>query len=110
MKIGAADCSKGDPKYGLVDAGSRARNFFPAQPVTRLGAVLTHHDDRRLHGSQTRQNQIEEDERIGIEGMGHENDAVDADPNEKNAEKRDQESPTAAELRDAIGEAFAKRE
>ena len=42
--------------------------------------------------------------------MRQQKDAVDDDPSEEDAEKRDQESPTAAEFGDAVGEAFAKRQ
>jgi len=42
--------------------------------------------------------------------MRQQEDAVDHDPNDENAEKRDQKSPTAAEFGDAVGEVFAKRQ
>ena len=46
---------------------------FRAEPVSSLNTVLAHHDDRRLHGGETRQHQIQQNIRIGIEGA-EEND------------------------------------
>src|SRR6266576_3178203 len=43
-----------------------------AQSIAQLGAILTHHDDRRLNGSETGENQIEKNERIRIERSGSE--------------------------------------
>jgi len=81
---------------------------FRAQAVASLGPVLTHHNDRRLDGGQTGENQIEKNERIRIEGFGGEQDDIGADPHEDDSAKADKKFPTAAEFGDAIGEAFAK--
>src|SRR6266705_4708401 len=81
---------------------------FRAQTVARFGTVLTHHNDRRLDGGQTGENQIEKNERIRIEGFGGEQDDIGADPHEDDGAKADKKFPTAAEFGDAIGEAFAK--
>src|SRR4029079_8346558 len=78
------------------------------QPVARLGAVLAHHDDRRLDSSQAGENQIEENEWIGIECMRHKQDAVDGDPDEEDRAKCDEKFPTAAKLSDVIGEPLAE--
>lgn len=37
-------------------------------PVLRFLSILAHHDDRRLDGRQTGENQVEEDERIRVDG------------------------------------------
>src|SRR6266705_3210596 len=81
---------------------------FRAQTVARFGTVLTHHNDRRLDGGQTGENQIEKNERIRIEGFGSEQDDIGADPHEDDSAKANKKFPTAAEFSDAIGEAFAK--
>jgi hypothetical protein len=80
-----------------------------AQPIASLGPVLTHHNDRRLDSGQTRENQIEKNERIWIEGFGGKQHDIRADPHEDDSTKADEKFPTAAEFGDAIGEALAKR-
>src|SRR5438874_91658 len=47
-----------------------------SQTVARLGTVLTHHDNRRLHRRETGQNQIEQNEWIRIERSGGEQSDV----------------------------------
>jgi hypothetical protein len=81
---------------------------FRAQAVASLGPVLTHHDDRRLDGGQTGENQIEKNERIRIEDFGGEQHDISSDPHGDDSAKADKKFPTAAEFGDAIGEAFAK--
>src|SRR5215831_4869528 len=76
---------------------------FGPQTIARLRPVLTHHDDRRLHSSETGENQVEENEWIGIKGACHEDNAVEGDPKEEYRAKRNQKFPTAAELRNSIG-------
>ena len=78
------------------------------QPIARLGSVLTHHDDRRLHSSQAGENQIEKNERIGIERLCYKQNAVNGDPDEDHRAKGDEKFPAAAELGDAVGESFAE--
>ena len=75
---------------------------FRPQPVARLGAVLAHHDDRRLDRGETGENQIEKDERIRIEHSGGEQRDVRTDPQEDNSAKCNEEFPTATELSDAV--------
>src|SRR5207237_7896633 len=81
---------------------------FRAQAIASLGPVLAHHNDWRLDGGQTRENQIEKNERIRIEGFGGEQHDIGADPDEDDSAEADKKFPTAAEFGDAIGEAFAK--
>src|SRR6476660_6877247 len=83
---------------------------FRAQPVARLGPVLTHHDDRRLDGGQTGENQIEKNERIRIKRSGSEQHDVRTDPDEDNSAKCNEEFPTTAELGNAVGESLAESE
>src|SRR6266567_7635939 len=40
---------------------------FRAQTIASLGAVLAHHDDRRLNRSQAGEDQVQQNEWIGIE-------------------------------------------
>src|SRR6476660_207410 len=83
---------------------------FRAQPVARLGPVLTHHDDRRLDGGQTGENQIEKNERIRIKRSGSEQHDVRTDPDEDNSAKCNEKFPTAAEFGNAVGESLAESE
>src|SRR5207249_7697686 len=83
---------------------------FRPQAIARLSAVLAHHDDRRLHGSQTGQNQIEENERKGIKSVCSKNNAVDGNPDDQNCAERNEKFPTPAELCDVVGESLTKSE
>ena len=73
-----------------------------AQPVSRFGPVLTHHDDRRLDGGEAGENQIEKDERIRVEHSGGEQRDVRTDPQEDNSAKSNEEFPTATELSNSV--------
>ena len=53
-----------------------------AEPVLCLLPLLAHHDDRRLHGSEAGQQQIEQDERIDVEGPGIAEPEIDSDPDD----------------------------
>src|SRR5438128_2794701 len=83
---------------------------FRAQPVARFGTVLAHHDDRRLDGGQTGENQIEKNERISIKRSGSEQHGVRTDPDEDKSAKCNEKFPTAAELGNAVGESLAESE
>src|SRR6516162_2798259 len=81
---------------------------FRAQPVTRLGTVLAHHDNRRLHSSQTGENQVKENEWIRIKRARHEDNAVDGNPDDQNRAERNEKFPTPAEICDVVGESLAE--
>src|SRR6266576_414066 len=83
---------------------------FRAQPVARFGTVLAHHDDRRLDGGQTGENQIEKNERIRIKRSGSEQHGVRNDPDEDKSAKCNEKFPTAAELGNAVREPLAESE
>src|SRR5437879_8235943 len=83
---------------------------FRAQPVARFGTVLAHHDDRRLDGGQTGENQIEKNERISIKRSGSEQHGVRTDPDEDKSAKCNEKFPTSAELGNAVGEPLAESE
>src|SRR5437773_11028406 len=83
---------------------------FRAQPVARFGTVLAHHDNRRLDGGQTGENQIEKNERIRIKRSGSEQHGVRTDPDEDKSAKCNEKLPTAAELGNAVGESLAESE
>src|SRR6266536_2294875 len=83
---------------------------FRAQTVARFGTVLAHHDDRRLDGGQTGENQIEKNERIRIKRSGSEQYGVRTDPDEDKSAKCNEKFPTAAELGNAVGESLAESE
>src|SRR6266545_6448491 len=73
-----------------------------AQTISHLGAVLAHHDDRRLDSGETGEDQIEKDERIRIERSGSEHHCIRTDPQEDNSAKCNEELPAATELSDAV--------
>ena len=79
-----------------------------SQPIARFRPVLTHHDDRRLHGSETGENQVEENEWIRIECTCREDNSVKDNPDEQNRAERNEKFPTAAELGDVVGESLAE--
>src|SRR6266487_2126330 len=81
-----------------------------AQPITRFGTVLAHHDDRRLDGGQTGENQVEQNKRISIKRSGSEQHGVRTDPDEDKSAKCNEKFPTAAELGNAVGESLAESE
>src|ERR1044072_3654882 len=81
-----------------------------AQAITRFRSVLTHHDDGCLNSSQAGQNQVEENERIGIECLCHEENAVNRYPDDKHRAKGDEKFPAATELGDVVGQALAERQ
>src|SRR6266481_8489538 len=79
-----------------------------SQTVAHLCAVLTHHDDGRLHGGETRQNQIEQNKWIAIECSGSEQHGVRTDPDKDNGAKCNEKFPTAAKLGDVVRKSFAE--
>src|SRR6266511_4780205 len=81
---------------------------FSSQTITRFGAVLAHHDDRRLDSGETGKNQIEKDEGIRIERSGSEQRDVRTNPQEDNSAKCNEEFPTAPKLGDAVRKTFTK--
>src|SRR5437879_8287517 len=81
-----------------------------SQPITRLRAVLAHHDDWRLDGGQTGENQVEQNKRIRIKRSGSEQHGVRTDPDEDKSAKCNEKFPTAAELGNAVGESLAESE
>src|SRR6201987_5012735 len=83
---------------------------FPPHTVPRLGTVLTHHDDRRLNGGETRKNQVEQNEWIRIEAAIQQENRIKDNPTEQHRTEQDDEFPTAAELSDAVGESLAERQ
>src|SRR5205807_3832772 len=81
-----------------------------SQPITRLRAVLAHHDDWRLDGGQTGENQVEQNKRISIKRSGSEQHGVRTDPDEDKSAKCNEKFPTAAELGNAVREPLAESE
>src|ERR1035438_1680264 len=79
-----------------------------AQTVLRVLAVLAHHDDRRLHRSQHRQKQIEQDKRIRIPRFLTQH-GVDGHIDGEREKEREDEGPRPAKARDLIGDALAER-
>ena len=82
--------------------------IFRAQTISRLRAVLAHHDDGRLHRGQTGENQIEKNEWKRIERSGSKQHGIRSDPYDNDNAKGNEEFPTPTELGDTVGESFAK--
>lgn len=81
------------------------------KPVLRRLAVLRHHDDGGLHRRHQREEQIEQDEGVGVEGLGagtQNEDRVDSHPQQDGDKEEHDEGPGSAEGCDAIGQAFAE--
>ena len=70
------------------------------QSIARFRPILTHHDNGRLQRGQAGENEVKKNKRVGIERAGGEKDSVDNDPDDEDAAENEDESPTAAELRD----------
>ena len=72
-------------------------------------AILGHHDDRRLDRGEHGQEQVEEDEGIGIEaiglGKGH---GVQAGPDQEKDEESDDKGPGPPDFRNPVREPFAE--
>jgi hypothetical protein len=67
-----------------------------SEAVLRGLTVLAHHDDGRLHSGDHRQEQVQEDIRIRIEGVGGEQNGINQRPaSEKQTEANDKASGTA---------------
>jgi hypothetical protein len=70
-----------------------------------LAAVLRHHDDGRLDGGNQRQEQVQQDEGVGIEGLAsgaEQQHRVDHDPQDHSAHEDEDEGPGAAKGRDPV--------
>src|SRR2546430_6294684 len=84
--------------------------IFRAQPIARFGTVLAHHDDRRLDGGQTGENQAEKNERTRIKRSGSEQHGVRTDPAEDKSAKCTEIFPTAADFSNAATDPLAESE
>jgi len=78
--------------------------------VFRRGAILAHHDDRRLHRRQGRQHQVQENERVWIERHppARQHFRIEQHPAEQHQSEEDDEAPRPANRGDAIGQARAE--
>ena len=72
--------------------------------------VLRHHDDRRLQCRDHVEHEIEQDERIYIEWLAREQNGIRYDPENEDADGRNNEFPTSAELRDHVRGAICERQ
>ena len=66
--------------------------------------VLRHHDHRRLQRCDHRQDQIEENEGVGIELVAAEQQRVACGPRDEKDDERQDEGPGAADLGDLVGD------
>ena len=79
-----------------------------SQSIASFRAVLTHHDHGCLQRGQAGEDEIKENERVGIERARGEKDSVNDDPDDQDAAESDDEFPAPAELCDFIRQVFAK--
>ena len=83
---------------------------FSSPPVFGLLPVLAHHDDRRLKGRKAGENQIEENERVGVKALIRQPVEIGEDPDEDEEQERQNESPAASKGRDLICEGLGEGE
>src|SRR4029453_13497944 len=81
-----------------------------AQTIAQFGAILTHHDDRGLNGRQGGENQIQQNEWIGIKRAVQQENTVQDNPAEQHRAEEDDKSPAAAKRGYLIGQPFAESE
>src|SRR6266496_2806939 len=81
-----------------------------AQTIAQFGAILTHHDDWRLHRGETREDQIQQDEWIRVEPAVQEQGGVQNDPKHEDDAEENDESPAAAKRGYLVGQPFAESE
>jgi hypothetical protein len=77
--------------------------------VARGVAVLRHHDDRRLQRGHAGEQQVEQDEGVGIEGLLAQGPDVDRDPDQQKTHEGAHEEPRPADHRHAVGQALRGR-
>ena len=70
-----------------------------AAAVLFLLPVLAHHDERRLNGRHAGEHEVQQNERIGVEGL-HREQRVDEHPEDQHAGEGKDERPAAREFRD----------
>src|ERR1700694_14585 len=81
-----------------------------AEPVLLRLPVLRHHDDGGLERGEHVEHGAEQQERISIEGSRQKHPRVQRHPEKEKSDEGGDEFPTAAELRDLVGQAIAQRE
>src|SRR6266480_7111927 len=81
-----------------------------AKTIAQFGAILTHHDDWRLHRGETREDQIQQNEWIRVEPAVQEQGGVQNDPKHEDDAEENDESPTAAKRGYLIRQSFAESE
>src|SRR6266852_3095083 len=81
---------------------------FTAHAILHVLAVLAHHDDRRLDGREQRQDEIQQDKRIGVPGRPLQA-YVDGRIGAAQDEKTNDEGPRPAELHHGVRDALGQR-
>src|SRR6185437_4286941 len=76
------------------------------QPVLLGLPVLAHHDHGSLQGRKRRQDQIEQDVGVGIEGLLEQKERIDRHPHDQNAAEYADERPAPSELRHLVRDTF----
>ena len=78
------------------------------EPVAFGLPVLRHHDHRRLQRRDHRQNEIEEDKGVGVEGAVLQKPDIGARPDDQEGDEGQDERPRAADAGDGVGDPVAK--
>jgi alditol oxidase len=83
---------------------------FAAEAVFFVLAVLAHHDDGGLDGGEHGEEEIEQDEGVGVPGVsaGEDQDDAEDDIGAHGAEEEEDEGPGAAEAGDVVCDALAE--
>src|SRR5208283_2718513 len=79
---------------------------FTSHAVFMVLTVLAHHDDRCLEGSQHREKEIQQNERVGVPGLAAHDD-VDDGIDDCGREKQNDEGPGAAKCSDSVSDALS---
>ena len=75
--------------------------------VLFLLPVLAHHDERRLNGRHAGKHEVQQNERIGVEGL-HREQRVDEHPQNQHAGEGKDERPAARKFRDGVRRPLAE--
>src|SRR4030042_4643677 len=77
-----------------------------AQSILILLAVLAHHNDGRLHGSETRKDQVKQNIGVWVKGFPYEHGGIHDNPDEEHDSKDADEAPASAKCSEPIGQPF----
>ena len=82
-------------------------SFFRLSAILGLLPVLAHHNERSLHRGDTRQNEVQQDKRIGVKSAGGEQH-IHYHPDNNHGDKAEDERPASGKAGNGIRRALAK--